>query len=176
MAERLLIDENIVGIPIASQRSSEEERLFEYLSLRREIEDMYKKIEKRKRRIEELVKEDESLRERDSRLRKVPRLVEEKRKKREETEELLSGGEEEKEKKTKEKIAKAIKRKVKEHRSYLRNGYSMTEEEIEKEGGEASTQYVYFKDLGEGKSSRHIVKGVPGLKLTSVHSPDRMQD
>jgi D-alanyl-D-alanine carboxypeptidase len=174
MAERLLNDENIVGVPISSQRSSEEEHLFEYLFLRKEIEDMYKKIEKKKRRIEELVKEDESLRERDARLRKVPRLVEEKRKEREKTEELLSGGEEEKEKKSKEKIAKAIKRKVKEHRSYLRDGYTMTESEIEKEGGESEKQYVYFKDLGDGKSSRHIVKGVPGLKLTSIHDPNLM--
>lgn len=176
MKERLLEDENIVGIPISSQRSSEEERLFEYLFLRKEIEEMYKKIEKKKRRIEDLVKEDESLREKDSRLRKIPRLAEEKRKEREKTEELLSGGEEDAGKKRKEKIAKAIKRKVKEHRSYIKEGYTMTEREIEEEGGEKYTQFVYFKELGDGRSSQHVMRGVPGLKLTSVHSPEHMQE
>jgi hypothetical protein len=43
----------------------------------------------------------------------------------------------------------------------------MTESEIAKEGGEVERQYTYFKDLGDGKSSTHVIKGIGGLKLAS---------
>jgi hypothetical protein len=159
--------ENFDEIPVASRRSESENNLLEFLKLREEVENHFKEIREKKRRIQELIGSDPSLKEVDTRIRKVPRELdaarEEKAKKRKMT---VDQAQETKEK-NKKKIKNAQSRKRKEHRDYLRQGYTMTESEIAKEGGEVERQYTYFKDLGDGKSSTHVIKGIGGLKLSS---------
>jgi len=162
--------ENQEDIPVPSRRTEEERDLLEYLRLREDVEDWYKKIRKAKRRIEDLVGSNQAVASLDKQLKKRPREIEEERisrKKKREPKSLLLL-EEEEEKKKKKKIKNARKKKLDTHRSYLRQGYTMTEEEIEEEGGEVFKQYVYFKDLGDGKSSTHRMKGMEGLKLSST--------
>jgi len=163
--------DNIDGIPVSSRRSFEELALLEYMKLREEIESHYKEIRNKKRKLELLVNASQSIKELDARLRKIPRQEEEKKRKREE---VPPENEQEKTEekgdptKKKKKLKNAISKKKQTHRSYLQQGYTMTEQEIEEEGGEKSKQYVYFKDLGDNKSSVHVMKGIEGLKLSST--------
>jgi len=173
--------ENIEGIPLTSRRSAEEISVLEFVRLREEIEEHYKQIRDKKARLEKLVSGFESVRQLDSYLRKIPRKEEEKKRKREETartSEEESGNESGAPTK-KKKLKNAIQKKKQVHRSYLRQGYTMTEQEIRSEGGEVGKQFVYFKDLGDGKSSTHVMKGIEGLQLSSnlgEGSKDKMEE
>lgn len=163
--------ENQEGIPIPSRRSAVESGLLEFLRLREEIESHYKQIREKKARLEELVAAEPSIKSLDAVVRKVPRKEEEKKRKREEVVEETSSEEEEEAedpKKKKRKMKNALNKKKQTHRSYLRQGYTMTEEEIAREGGEVDKQYVYQKDLGEGRVKVHVMKGMEGLKLSST--------
>ena len=171
--------QNIDGIPVSSRRSFEELAILEYMKLREEIEAHYKEIRDKKRRLELLVSASTSIKELDAKLRKVPRQVEEKKRKREEPPPENNSSEEEEEKDTKKKkkkIKNAISKKKQTHRSYLRQGYTMTEQEIQEEGGEKGKQFVYFKDLGDGKQSVHVIKGIEGLKLSSTLGDEEMEE
>lgn len=158
--------ENFESVPVSSRRSDEEVSLLEYLRLREEIEEAYKKIRTNKRRIEELVASSASLQEVDTRLRKIPRKAEESREEKKQKRKAVDLGEAAEEASRKKK-KNAIKKKKQEHRKNLKEGYTMSEKEIRSEGGEVEKQFIYFKDLGEGKSSTRIVKGIEGLKLSS---------
>lgn len=171
--------ENIEGIPLNSRRSKKELDTLEFLKLREEIEDAYKLIREKKRRIEELLEGDASLRELDSSMRKIPRRIEELREARKGKRKGVPDVEAEASKQREKKLKNAIKRKKQEHRDYLKQGYTMTEKEIRAEGGEVGKQYVYFKDMGDGKSSTHVIKGIQGLKLSSTlgeHEMEEMED
>lgn len=161
--------ENQEDIPVPSRRSQEEENLLEYLSLRSDVEKWYKKIRSAKRRIEVLQTESQAVAVLDKQLKKRPREVEEDRvsKKKKRAPAGITSLEKEAEEAKKKRIKNAKKRKIDNHRSYLRQGYTMTEKQIREEGGEVYTQYVYFKKNPDGTSSTHTQKGMEGLRLTS---------
>jgi len=170
--------ENYEEIPLLARRSGKEVGILEFLRLREEVEDHYKQIRDKKRRIQELLDTDPSIKDLDTRLRKIPRAEDDRRKEREEKGKAkeLSELEEEGEKKERKKKKNALEKKKQTHKSYIKQGYTMSEEEIAKEGGEVEKQYVYFKDLGEGKSSTHRMRGMEGLQLSSlIGSPSPMQ-
>jgi hypothetical protein len=173
--------ENFEEIPLPSRRSQEERDILEYFRLREEVEQAYKTIRTKKRRIEELIGGSSAIATADKRMKKVPKELEEERilKKQKRTPKSLTKLENEKEKEQKKKFKNAKKKKIDSWRSYLQQGYTMTEGEISKEGGEEYVnQYVFFKELGDGKSSTHVMRGMKGLKLSSQlgnDSPQKME-
>jgi deoxyhypusine synthase len=169
------VRENFVDIPITSRRSGLEEDYLEFLRLRSEIEDHFKEIRTKKDRIQEILTKEPSLKDLDSKLRKIPREAEEERVEKAKKRKNIQEQEDDQESKRKKKIKNAISRKKQQHRDYIQSGYTMTEQEIAKEGGEVGKQYVYFKELGDGKSSTHIIKGIEGLKLSSTLGEEAME-
>lgn len=163
-------DSNIDEIPVTSRRSDKELRFLEYLQLREGVDRAYQAIREKKRKIQELLNEDASLRQLDSHLRKVPRDEEDSRKQRAEKRKATteSALEEQQRKEERNRKENAIKKRKKEHKELLTKGYRMTEKEIQQEGGEKGIQYVYFKDLGEGKADTKVRRGIRGLKLSST--------
>lgn len=161
--------ENQDDIPVPSRRTQEEKEILEYLDLREDVEVWYKKIREAKNRIEELVGSNKAVASLDKQVKKRPREIEEERiaKRKKRVPLSVEKLEEEEEKKKKKRIKNARKKKIETHRSYLKQGYTMTEQEIIEEGGEMEKQYVYFKKLEDGKSSTHVMKGLEGLKLSS---------
>jgi hypothetical protein len=161
--------ENQEDIPVPSRRTQEEREILEYLDLREDIEVWYKKIRVAKSRVEELLSSNKAVASLDKQLKKRPREIEEERiaKKKKRVPVSVEKLEEEEEKKKKKRLKNARKKKIETHRSYLKQGYTMTEQEISVEGGELEKQYVYFKKLDDNKSSTHVMKGMEGLKLSS---------
>jgi len=169
--------ENQQEIPLPARRTEEEKEILEFLKLREEVEAHYKKIREAKKRIEELVEKNKAVADLDRLVRKRPREIEqEKQEKKKKRAQTIDEATAEEEKEKKKKIKNARKKKIDTHRSYIQQGYTMTPGEIAEEGGEKYySQYVYFKDLGEGKSSTHIMKGLVGLKLSSDLGVEEME-
>lgn len=133
--------ENFEEIPVSSRRTGYEENCLEFFRLRKEIEDHYKAIRTKKRRLQEITSKFPSLEEAVKKSRKRALEIEEEQKsKKEKREAKVINLTELEEQKKKKKIKNAINQKKKMHRSYLKQGYTMSEQEIIEEGGIARKQ------------------------------------